>query len=89
MRMFVAESITPRTEREGKRQWHCNDIGIPGMSVPQLACYQTSIWCHLIKTPVPGGDIQLMNQMKHLLILQQPDKTSLKKAKQKRTHAHY
>jgi len=57
-RTFAAESIALRTKREGKRQWHCDGIGIPGMSTPQLALYQTSIWCHLIKTPVPGGDIQ-------------------------------
>ena len=56
--MFVAESIAPRTKQRGKRQWHCDDIGIRGMSAAQLACYQTSIWCHLIKTPVPEGDIQ-------------------------------
>lgn len=56
--MFIAEGTTLRTKREEKQQWHCNDIGIPSMTVPLLTHYQTSIWCHLIKTPVPGCDIQ-------------------------------
>lgn len=56
--MFTAEGTTLRMKREGKQQWYCNNIGIPSMSVPLLTQYQTSIWCHLIKTPVPGHDIQ-------------------------------
>lgn len=56
--MFIAEGITLRMKWEGKQQWYCNDIGIPSMSVPLLTHNQTSIWCHLIKTPVPGRDIQ-------------------------------
>lgn len=43
---------------EGRWQWHCEDIGILVMSPPSFARHQTSIWCHLIKTRVPGGDIQ-------------------------------
>lgn len=56
--MLIAEGTTLRTKGEGKQQWYCDDIGIPSMSVPLLTHNQTSIWCHLIKTPVPGRDIQ-------------------------------
>lgn len=47
-----------KTRGEAAMALRRRGIGIPGMSMPQLARYQTSIWCHLIKTPVPGGDIQ-------------------------------
>lgn len=88
--MFLAENIALGTKREGKQQWHCDDIGIPSMSAPQFTYYQTSIWCHLIKTPVPGGDIQHHESNETSVnSYNRQTKQVLKKAKQTGRHTHY